>query len=174
MPITEELKNVKKFESVGFSHEQAEALAESLEQAQLNGQENLKECIRSEIGKFRAEVVNEFKNVHDQFGGVQNQFNDSNSQFGNIQSQFKMVHDQLGEMHNQYRDIQSQSETIHVQLGEIQNQFRDIHSQFKDVHQEINTSELRMKASQTDLLVKILAIVVGTVGTAVTILKLFP
>lgn len=28
MPITEELKNVKKFESVGFSHEQSEALAD--------------------------------------------------------------------------------------------------------------------------------------------------
>lgn len=38
MPITEELKNVKKFESVGFSHEQAETLAESLEQAQVSGQ----------------------------------------------------------------------------------------------------------------------------------------
>ncbi len=37
MPITEELENVKKFESVGFSHEQAEALAESLEKAQVNG-----------------------------------------------------------------------------------------------------------------------------------------
>ena len=41
MPITEELKNVKKFESVGFSHEQSEALAESLEQAQINGNRKL-------------------------------------------------------------------------------------------------------------------------------------
>ena len=93
MPITEELKNIKKFESVGFSHEQAEALAESLEKAQLNGNESLKEFIRSEI---------------------------------------------------------------------------------KELRTEINASELRMKASLTDLLIKIFGIVVGTVGIAVTILKLFP
>ncbi|MCP5004627.1 MAG: hypothetical protein GY941_11920 [Planctomycetes bacterium] len=86
MPITEELDNIRKFESVGFSHEQDEALAESLEKAQVNGNESLKEFIRSEI----------------------------------------------------------------------------------------NASELRMKASLTDLQVKIFGIVVGTVGLAVTILKLFP
>jgi len=97
MPITEELKNIKKFESVGFSHEQAEALAESLEQAQVNGQESLKEFIRTEI---------------------------------------------------------------------------------KGLRDEINASELRIKAdlanSQKDLLIKIFGIIVGTVGIAVTILKLFP
>lgn len=43
MPITEELKNVKKFESVGFTYEQSEAPAESLEQALVTGNENLKE-----------------------------------------------------------------------------------------------------------------------------------
>ncbi len=97
MPITEELKNVKKFEAVGFSHDQSEALAESLEQAQVSGNESLKEFIRSEIKELRA---------------------------------------------------------------------------------EINASELRLKAdmatSSKDLLVKIFGIVVGTVGIAVTILKLFP
>jgi hypothetical protein len=93
MPITEELENVKKFESVGFSHEQAEALAESLEKARVNGNESLKEFIRVEITGLRT---------------------------------------------------------------------------------EINASELRMKASLTDLLVKKFGIVVGTVGVAVTILKLFP
>ena len=97
MPITEELKNVKKFESVGFTHEQSEALAESLEQAQVNGQESLKEFIRIEL---------------------------------------------------------------------------------RGIHNEINASELRIKAelanSQKDLLIKIFGIIVGTVGIAVTILKLFP
>ena len=57
MPITEELKNVKKFESVGFSHEQAEALAESLEQAQANGHENLKDFIRNELNSLRTEMA---------------------------------------------------------------------------------------------------------------------
>ncbi len=49
MPIIEELKNLKKFESVGFSHEQAEALAETIEHAQASGYENLKEFIRTEL-----------------------------------------------------------------------------------------------------------------------------
>ncbi|ODS30798.1 MAG: hypothetical protein SCARUB_04079 [Candidatus Scalindua rubra] len=97
MPITEELKNVKKFESVGFTHQQAEALAETIEQAQASGQESLKEFIRIEM---------------------------------------------------------------------------------KGLRDEINASELRIKAdlanSQKDLLIKIFGIIVGTVGIAVTILKLFP
>jgi len=167
MPITEELKNVKKFESVGFSHEQAEALAESLEQAQINGQESLKEFIRSEIGTLRIEFSNEFKNVHDQFGAVQSQFKDIHSEFGAVQSQFKDIHSEFGAVQSQFKDI-------HSEFGAVQSQFKDIHSQFKDVHKEINASELRMKAAQTDLLVKIFGIVVGTVGVAVTILKLFP
>ncbi len=64
MPITEELKNVKTFESVGFTHEQSEALAESLEQAQTSGNESLKEFIRNElkfqIGGLRHEFDNKF------------------------------------------------------------------------------------------------------------------
>ena len=56
IPITEELKNIKKFESVGFSHEQAEALAESLVKAQVNGNESLKEFIRGEIKELRTEI----------------------------------------------------------------------------------------------------------------------
>lgn len=55
--ITEELKNVKKFESVGFSHEQAETLAETLEEAQASGQENLKEFIRNEFDKQTKDFV---------------------------------------------------------------------------------------------------------------------
>lgn len=49
MPITEELRNIKKFESVGFTHEQAEVLTESLEEAVTSGHESLKEFIRNEL-----------------------------------------------------------------------------------------------------------------------------
>ena len=49
MPITRELKNVKKFESVGFTHEQAEVLTESLEDAVTSGYENLKEFINNKL-----------------------------------------------------------------------------------------------------------------------------
>ncbi|MGR3319612.1 MAG: hypothetical protein ACUZ8O_14180 [Candidatus Anammoxibacter sp.] len=57
MPITEELKNVKKYESVGFTHDQAETLAETIEQAQVNGNESLKEFIRNENDKLRREIT---------------------------------------------------------------------------------------------------------------------
>lgn len=89
MPITEELKNVKKLESVGFSHEQAETLTDIIEQAQVAGQEDLKEFIRNELDK------------------------------------------------------------------------------------QISKLETRLMTSQKDLLIKIFSIIVGTVGIAVTILKLF-
>jgi DNA anti-recombination protein RmuC len=63
MPITEELKNIKKLESVGFRHEQAEALADIIEQAQLSGQESLKEFIRNENKDIRNEFNSKLNNV---------------------------------------------------------------------------------------------------------------
>ena len=96
MPITEELKNVKKFESVGFSHEQSEALADVIEQSHAQSHENLKEFIRNEFEK-----------------------------------------------------------------------------QAKDFDAKLSALETRLMISQKDLLIKIFAIIVGTVGIAVTILKLF-
>ena len=63
MPITEELKNIKKLESVGFRHEQAEALADIIEQAQLSGHESLKEFIRNENKDIRNEVDSKLNNV---------------------------------------------------------------------------------------------------------------
>lgn len=55
MPITEELNNLKKLESVGFTHEQSEALADVIEKAQVSGQESLKEYIHSELNELRGE-----------------------------------------------------------------------------------------------------------------------
>lgn len=107
MPITEELKNLKKFESVGFTHEQAEALAETIEQAHVASQIDLKDFIRNEFGK----------------------------------------------------------------------QTKDFDSKFiiqqKDFDSKLNSLEARLIASQKDLLLKIFGIIVGTIGIAVTILKLF-
>ena len=108
MPITEELKNAKKFESVGFSHEQAEVLAETIEEAQTNGLDSLKEFIRIEIGWLENRLDNK-----------------------------------------------------------ITNETNSIRSEIKDL-------EVRMAIAQKDLLIKIFTIIVGTVGMAVTILKLFP
>ena len=72
MPITAELKNVKNFRSVGFTHEQSETLAETIEQAQVNGQEGLKEFIHSEIKGLRTELCAEFNSKID---NVQNALN---------------------------------------------------------------------------------------------------
>ena len=90
MPITRELDNLKKLESVGFSHEQAETLADVIEKSHVDSQESLKEFIHNELCK------------------------------------------------------------------------------------EIGVLEVCIMTSQKDLLIKIFGIVVGTVGIAVTILKLFP
>ncbi len=55
MPITEELTNLKKLESVGFTHEQSEVLADVIEKAQVSGQESLKEFIHNELKELRGE-----------------------------------------------------------------------------------------------------------------------
>lgn len=97
MPITRELDNLKKLESVGFSHEQAETLADVIEKSHVDSQESLKEFIHNEISGLRSEM----------------------------------------------KSLRS------------------------DIICEMN-KELK------DLLIKIFGIIVGTVGIAVTILKLFP
>jgi len=107
MPITDGLKNVKKFESVGFTHEQAQVVT----------QEDLKDFIRNEFAK--------------------------------------------------------QAEYFGSKLNALQ---KDFDSKFiiqqKDIDSKLNSLEARLMASQKDLLIKIFGIIVGTVGIAVTILKL--
>ena len=96
MPITEELKNLQKFESVGFSHEQSEALADVIEESHADSQESLKEFIRNEFEK-----------------------------------------------------------------------------QTKGFDAKLSSLETRLMISRKDLIVKIFVIIVGTVGVAVTIIKVF-
>ena len=63
MPITKELENIRKFESVGFTHAQAEILAETLEQSHADGQQSLKDAIHKEIGDLRKDITNEIVNL---------------------------------------------------------------------------------------------------------------
>ena len=56
MPITKELENIRKFESVGFTHGQAEVLAETLEQSHVDGQQDLKEFINDKIDKLELRI----------------------------------------------------------------------------------------------------------------------
>jgi hypothetical protein len=55
--------------------------------------------------------------------------------------------------------------------NEIRNEINNLRNEIK---QDIKDLEVRMAYAQKDLLVKIFGIIVGTVGIAVTILKLFP
>jgi hypothetical protein len=55
--------------------------------------------------------------------------------------------------------------------NEIRNEINNLRNEFK---QDIKDLEVRMAYAQKDLLIKIFGIIVGTVGVAVTILKLFP
>ena len=107
------------FESVGFSHEQAEVLAETIEEAQTNGLDSLKEFIRIEIGWLENRLDNK-------------------------------ITSEINRLDNK-----------------ITNETNSIRSEIKDL-------EVRMAIAQKDLLIKIFTIIVGTVGMAVTILKLFP
>ena len=52
MPITKELENIRKFESVGFTHDQAEVLTETLEQSHVNGQQNLKDFLNIKFNEM--------------------------------------------------------------------------------------------------------------------------
>lgn len=119
MSITEELNNVRKMESVGFTHDQAETLAGIIEKAQVDGQVNLKDFIRNELNNLRNELLKENNNLRNEL------------------------------------------------LNENSNLRNELISEIKDI-------EVRMAHAQRDMLIKIFGIVVGTVGIAVTILKLFP
>lgn len=71
MPITEELKNVKKFESVGFSHEQAETLADVIEQSHVQSQESLKEFIRNELEKQTKDFEGKLKDLEGKLNALE-------------------------------------------------------------------------------------------------------
>lgn len=67
MPITRELDNLEKFESVGFNHEQAKTLADIIEKSHVDSQESLKEFIHNElnteISNLRVEISRELKDL---------------------------------------------------------------------------------------------------------------
>lgn len=124
MPITKELDNIRKFESVGFTHEQAETLTDVIEQSHVDGQQSLKESIHKDFDDFRKEVRKE------------------------IDDFCKEIRNEIG--------------AVRKEMGDFR----------KDVSIEINTLELRIKASYTDLLVKIFGIVAGCTTIAISVAKL--
>ncbi|MGR3292675.1 MAG: hypothetical protein ACUZ9M_01505 [Candidatus Scalindua sp.] len=115
MPITRELDNLKKLESVGFSHEQAETLADVIEKSHVDSQENLKEFISNENTKLENKFSNKISGLDDK-----------------------------------------------------------LCNKISGLDKEISSLRVEISKELKDLLIKIFGIVVGTVGLAVTILKLFP
>lgn len=63
MPITKELKNVRKFEKAGFTHEQAEILAESIEESHVDSHETLKDFIQRTIKDSENTLRDEIKDM---------------------------------------------------------------------------------------------------------------
>lgn len=84
MPITKELENMRKFESVGFTHEQAETLADIIEQSHVDGQENLKEFINRK-----------FEGVDRMFEGVDRKFEGIHNEIVNLELRIKASHTDL-------------------------------------------------------------------------------
>lgn len=56
MPIMKELNNVKRFKSVGFTAEQAETLADAIEQSHVDSQQDLKEFISSKLADVELQL----------------------------------------------------------------------------------------------------------------------
>lgn len=133
MPITRELDNVKKLESVGFDHKQAETLAEVIEKSHVDSQESLKEFIHSEI-----------RGSHQELDG----------KITVLESKITVIESKITVLDNKITGLGK----------ELDSKMTNLRS---GIISEINR-ELK------DLLIKIFGIIVGTVGIAVTILKLFP
>lgn len=137
MPITRELENLKKFESAGFSHEQAETLTDVIEKSHVDSQDDLREFFRNELSR--------------QIGGLDNKIGSLDSKLS------KEISNLDNKLSNKISDLDSK----------LSNKFGDLRVEISDLRVEISR-ELK------DLLIKIFGIIVGTVGVAVTILKLFP
>ncbi len=70
---------------------------------------------------------------------------------------------------------ESLKEFIRIENSNLRNEIKLLIAEMnKDISGKIGELEVHMVTSQKDMLIKIFGIIVGTVGIAVTILKLFP
>jgi hypothetical protein len=163
MPITRELDNLKKLESVGFSHEQAETLADVIEKSHVDSQEDLKEFFSNELSS--------------QIGGLDNKIGSLDSKLSKeISSLDGKLSKEIGSLDGKLsKEIGSLDSKLSKEISgldnKLSNKISDLDSKLS---KEISSLEVLLMTSQKDMLIKILGIVVGTVGMAVTILKLFP
>ena len=134
MPITSELDNLKKLESVGFSHEQAETLADVIEKSHTDSQASLKEFFCNELSK--------------QIGSIDS----------NLSSKIASLD---GNLSSKIADLD----------GNLSSKIASLDGKLS---KEISNLRVEINKELKDLLIKIFGIIIGTVGIAVTILKLFP
>src|SRR3989338_9155424 len=103
MPITRELDNLKKLESVGFSHEQAETLADVIEKSHSDSQESLKEFIHNEIRGIYKELDSKISGLRSERG---NEISDLRSEVKSLRSEMKSLRsDIICEMNKELKDL---------------------------------------------------------------------
>ena len=146
MPITKELDNIRKFESVGFTHDQAEILTETLEQSHVNGQQNLKDFLNIK-----------FNEMDVKFNAMDVKFNAMDVKFNTLRNDVDAI----------IKDFRSD---VDVKFKDLRN---EIDFRFLETRNEIVNLEFRIRASHADLLMKIFAIVAGCTTIAVAVAKLF-
>ncbi len=145
MSITKELENINELEPVGFDHEQAKAITRVVEQSHVDGHETLKDFIRGELDS----KINGLRNDLD--GKINGLHNDLDNKINGLNNDLD-------------NKISGLSNDLNGKTSGLRN---DLRSEIKDLN-------VYIAESQKDLLIKLFGIIVGTVGLAVTILKLFP
>ena len=143
MPITAELENVRKFESVGFTHEQAEVLTESLEKAVTSGHESLKDFIRQQNKELRNEIGVDIAGVRNEIKDVRNELK---------------------------QDIKDVRNELSLEITSVRN---ELGLEIKGLEVSIAKTETRLMESQRDLMIKFITIVTAIVGIATAIIELF-
>lgn len=89
--------------------------------------------------------------------------------------------DFIGKMHEdtnrQFDEINKKFDAVNKRFDDVNNRFDGVNKQFdefrKEMHTEMTTLEWRIKASHSDLLMKIFAIVAGCTSIAVAVAKIF-
>ena len=157
MPITKELENIRKFESVGFTHDQAEVLTETLEQSHVNGQQNLKDFLNIKFNEMDVK----FTAMDVQFNALRN---DMDVKFNAMDVKFNTLRNDVDAIIKDFRS------DVDVKFKDLRN---EIDFRFMETRNEIVNLEFRIRASHADLLMKIFAIVAGCTTIAVAVAKLF-
>lgn len=117
MPITEELKNLKKFESVGFSHDQAATLAETIEDAQASSHENLKEFIRTELDNKINSLDIRFNSLDIKFNSLDIKFNSLNDKIDGLDNK---IDNKISELRYELKsDIATSSKDLLIKIFAI-------------------------------------------------------